>query len=84
MTLDLDKNQPVYLFLPNHLSMEEPWKTYLEKDASFLKVRTQSEKGIKVFLDSEAIEDLAFSLELRYSKLESISERLLTSSTPEE
>lgn len=84
MTLDLDKNQPVYLFLPNHLSMEEPWKTYLERDASFLKVRTQSESGIKVFLDSEAIEDLAFSLELRYSKLGSISEKLLTSSTPEE
>ena len=70
MELDLDKNQPVYLFLPNHLITEEPWKTYLEKDASFLRVRTPSEKGIKVFLDSEAVEDLEFSLGLRYFKQE--------------
>jgi hypothetical protein len=75
---------PVSLFLPNHLITEEPWKTYLEKDASFLKEPTQSEKGIQVYLDSETLEDLVFSLELRYYKPELTSKKLPISSMQEE
>ena len=30
MTLEKKTNRPVYLYLPNHLTTEEPWKTYLE------------------------------------------------------
>ena len=84
MTSEENTKTPVSLFLPNNLTTEEPWKTYLEKDASFLKEPTQSEKGIQVYLDSETLEDLVFSLELRYYKPELTSKKLPISSMQEE
>jgi len=84
MTLKQNTKTPVSLFLPNHLITEEPWRTYLEKDASFLKEPTPSEKGIQVYLDSETLEDLVFSLELRYFKPELTLKKLPISSMQEE
>ena len=68
MTLKQKTSEPVYLFLPDHLIMEEPWKSYLEMSANFLKVQTPSGNGIQVFLDSEDIVDLASSLALKSCK----------------
>ena len=68
MTSKVKTKKPVYLYLPNHLTMEEPWKTYLEGIVSSSKGVIRLEKGMKLYLDSEDIENLASSLVLKYSK----------------
>lgn len=68
MKLEKTTTEPVSLYLPNHLIMEEPWKTYLEGTANFLRVPTQYKKGITVYLDSEDVEILASSLVLKSCK----------------
>ena len=84
MTSENDLNEPVYLYLPNHLIMEEPWKNYLENHANFLKGLTPLETGIRLYLDSEDLDRLAFSLVLKSCKQESTSKKSHISLTQEE
>ena len=44
MTLKNKTKEAVSLFLPSHLTMEEPWKTYLEAIVSSCKGVIQSDK----------------------------------------
>ena len=60
--------EPVSLFLPNRLITEEPWKTYLEAIANSCKGAILSENGMKLYLDSEDVENLASSLVLKSCK----------------
>ena len=68
MKSKIKTKEPVYLFLPNHSITEEPWKTYLGAIVNSSKGVIQSEKGMKLYLDSEDVENLASSLVLKSSK----------------
>ena len=45
MILNDETRGLVYLYLPDHLITEEPWKTYLERGAHFWRVQTPLENG---------------------------------------
>ena len=68
MTSENKIKEPVSLFLPSLLIMEEPWKTYLGDSANSWKGLIRSEKGITLYLDSEDAEILVSSLALKSSK----------------
>ena len=84
MTFENKQKEAVSLFLPSHLTMEEPWKSYLGAIVNSSKGAIQSEKGITLYLDSEDVENLASSLVLKSSKLGLTLRKSLTSSMPGE
>ena len=84
MKLDALPTDLAYLYLPNHLITEEPWRTCLMTGRyNFYKVQTPSENGIKVYLSSSDIEDLVPSLALKSSKQALTLKKSHTSLTPE-
>ena len=84
MKLEKTETDLAYLYLPNHLITEEPWKSCLmEGKYSFLRVQTQSEKGIRVYLTSEDIKELVPSLALKSSKQVLTLKKSHTSLMPE-
>ena len=68
MTLKNEIKEPAYLFLPNHLITEEPWKSCVDETAYSWRGATRSEKGITLYLDLEDAQNLLSSLVLKYSK----------------